>query len=75
QGHASAQVNLGVMYNKGQGVLEDYVKAHMWFNLSASQGNEVAKKNRDIVAGMMTPAHIADAQKMAREWLTTHPGL
>ena len=26
----------------GQGVPQDYVRAHMWFNLSAAQGNQKA---------------------------------
>jgi uncharacterized protein len=68
QGHAKAQSNLGVMYGNGQGVPQDYVQAHMWWNLSAAQGNENAVKNRDIVAKLMTPAQIAEAQKLAREW-------
>ena len=29
QGHADAQTNIGVMYDKGQGVIQDYVRAHM----------------------------------------------
>ena len=33
QGHAKAQNNLGSIYVKGQGVPQDYVLAHMWFNL------------------------------------------
>jgi TPR repeat protein len=28
QGKANAQYNLGVMYDKGQGVTQDYVQAH-----------------------------------------------
>ena len=40
----------------------------MWFNLSAAQGDADATKNRDIVAAKMTPAQIAEAQKLAREW-------
>jgi len=75
QGLARAQHNLALMYGKGQGVLQDNTKAHMWFNLGASQGDESAKKGRDIAAGMMTPTQIADAQKMARDWLAAHPDL
>ena len=68
QGNADAQNNLGAMYSKGRGVLQDYVYAHMWFNIAASSGkSKNASKNRDIVAGVMTPAQIADAQKLARE--------
>ncbi|MFN2150265.1 MAG: SEL1-like repeat protein, partial [Anaerolineales bacterium] len=35
-----AQYNLGLMYSKGRGVPQDYVKAHMWLNLAAAQGFE-----------------------------------
>ena len=66
-----AQFNLGAMYANGQGVPQDYVRAHMWFNLSAAQGNQGAAKNRDIAARRMTPAQIAEAQKLAREWKPT----
>ena len=73
QGEAQAQVNLGVMYYNGHGVPQDYVLAHMWFNLAfspASKGEEreMAGENRDIVASKMTPAQIAEAERLAREW-------
>jgi hypothetical protein len=51
------------MYDKGQGVPQDYVQAHMWFNLSAAQGEQNAVKGRDMAAQSMTPAQIAEAQK------------
>ena len=56
------------MYDNGRGVLQDYVRAHMWYNLAAAQGNKPATKNRDLLAKRMTPAQIAEAQKLAREW-------
>ena len=68
----SAQCNLGVMYYNGEGVPQDYVQAHMWFNLAASKGDENGRKNRDIVAKKMTPTQIAEAQRLAREWLEKH---
>ena len=67
QGNASAQNNLGVMYYQGQGVTQDYVRAHMWFNLSAASDTADAVKNRDIVARKMTSQQIAQAQIMARD--------
>jgi Sel1 repeat len=67
QGNAHAQFNLGAMYANGQGVPQDYVRAHMWFNLSAAQGNQGAAKNRDIAARRMTPAQIAKAQKLTHK--------
>ncbi len=69
QGHATAQLVLGVMYVKGQGVAQDDVQAHMWWSLAANQGNAAAISNRNIVAGKMTPGQIAEAKKLAREWM------
>ena len=33
------------MYNKGQGVAQDYAEALRWFKLAATQGNEIAQFN------------------------------
>ena len=73
QGTARAQHNLGLMYDKGRGVTQDYAQAHMWFNIAASRlppgkDRDKAVNNRDIVAKRMTPAQIAEAEKLAREW-------
>jgi TPR repeat protein len=67
QGHVLAQFYLGLMYRDGEGVPQDYVLAHMWYNLSAAQGNQSAAKERDVVGSLMTPAQIAEAQKLARD--------
>ncbi|MDP7056148.1 MAG: sel1 repeat family protein, partial [Alphaproteobacteria bacterium] len=37
QGNARAQNNLGVMYEKGLGVLQDYKTAVKWYTLAAEQ--------------------------------------
>ena len=75
QGFAEAQTSLGVMYFTGQGVQKDYVLAHMWFNLATSRylASEISKRKRtenfrNIAASSMTPAQIAEAQRLAREW-------
>ncbi len=76
QGIPGAQANLGHMYAEGQGVPQDYVQAHMWYNLAASrftktfeqEPRDMAVKSRDALASVMTPAQIAEAQKLAREW-------
>ena len=67
QGNAGAQGNLGTMYAFGTGVLKDYVYAHMWGNIAASNGNENGGRLRDFVEKNMTPADISTAQKLARE--------
>ncbi len=61
------------MYVKGQGVPQDHVQAHMWFNLAASRSSpgmdrDDAVKIRDNVAKHMTPADVSKAQRLAREW-------
>jgi uncharacterized protein len=71
QGLAEAQTILGAMHVKGQGVAQNYILAHMWFNLAAARGDAGAVANRDHLARMMTPAQIAEAQRLAQEWKPT----
>jgi S1-C subfamily serine protease len=52
----------------GRGVPQDYIMAHMWFNLAAASGNKDAASNRDFVATRMTPTQIGEAQRRAAEW-------
>ena len=70
QGNDRAQYNLGLMYDIGYGVPQDVVRAHMWYDIA---GVDVAINYRDYVAREMTPAQIAEAQKLAREWKGKHP--
>jgi len=67
QEHQNAQLMLGVMYASGEGTTQDYVRAHMWLNLAASNGDKNARERREKLAKEMTPSQIADAQKMARD--------
>jgi TPR repeat protein len=71
-GYAGAQFNLGATYYNGEGVPQDYVEAHKWRNLAASRASaedrETFAEARDAVAKLMTPAQIAEAQKLASEW-------
>jgi hypothetical protein len=72
QGHAKARFSLGIMYNNGRGVPQDKVLAHMWFNLASAAGNDLGTENRDAITRIMSPAEIAEAQKLAREWFAKH---
>jgi len=45
QGDASAQFNLGLMYEDGQGVPQDYKEAVKWTRLAADQGDADAQYN------------------------------
>ena len=66
-GHASAQGNLSEHYALGAGVKKDFVRAHMWGSIAKSIGGKDRGKVRDYVEEIMTPAQIAEAQKLARE--------
>ena len=68
QGEALAQTKIGIMYDDGQGVPRDFVQAHKWYNLAAMNGDKPAAELRDALAKQMTPAQIAEAQQLAREW-------
>ena len=50
----------------------DLVTAHMWFNLAAMQGNIEAREYRAELSKEMSPEEIAEAQRLAREYLATH---
>lgn len=73
QGDHDSQIALAIAYATGLGVLQDFVDAHRWYNLAAQ--NSVYSdirvsviKSRDELALKMTPAQIAEAQKLARQW-------
>ena len=68
-----AQTRLGAMYAGGQGDQKDYITALMWMYLAAAQGDEQALEGSVILANLMTPAQIEEAQRLAREWLAAHP--
>src|SRR6266481_2316508 len=68
QDHPVAKLYLGVMYAEGRGVQQDYVRAYMWFSLSAAQGEQRAVKTLGMAERKMTPAQIAEGQKLARGW-------
>jgi TPR repeat protein len=69
KGQVEAQFDMGLMYSTGHGVEQDYVAAHKWFNLAAAQGNQEARTHRADLARDMSAAEIAQAQKLAREWM------
>ena len=57
-GDAKAQHNLGRMYANGSEsavmLNRDNVKAYAWYSIAATQGQEIAKKNKGIVKKEMT---------------------
>jgi TPR repeat protein len=68
QGDAVAQNNLGVMYDRGHGVLQNYAEAMKWYRLSADQGYAVAQSNLGLLytKGHGVPQNYAEAVKWER---------
>jgi TPR repeat protein len=72
QGEPRAQFLLGSAYAEGAGLPQDYVSARMWFELAAAQGEPNAQKALGWTTQRMSPGQIAEAQKSARAWRSTH---
>ena len=48
KGDEWAQYNLGVMYEQGEGAVQDYAESVRWHKLAAAQGNEWAQFNLGV---------------------------
>ena len=46
-------------------VLKDSVRAHMWYTLAGDNGNEQARRNRDMLERDMTRAEISRSTELA----------
>ena len=73
-GNMFAKINLGVLFERGTpAVPRDVVQSHKWYNLAAAQGHGDAAQLRDDIAEDMTAAQVAEAQRLAQEWLAKYP--
>jgi uncharacterized protein len=72
QGDPFALASLGLLYNFGKGVTRDHTRAYMYYELAVARSKGGDRDSivelRDDVAKEMTPAQIAAAKKMARDW-------
>jgi TPR repeat protein len=71
-GAPDALFELGMLYATGRNIDADLVSAHKWFNLAAARGNAAALSYRVELAQEMSAEQVAEAQKLAREWLQMH---
>jgi TPR repeat protein len=71
QGYAGAQNDLGTLYANGSGVPRDDVRAYMWISLAEAHSTGNSKKYAAINLGFlthrMTPAQIAEAQRLSQQ--------
>lgn len=63
---------LGLIYASGREVAADLITAHKWFNLAAVNGDREAAAHRQELAREMSAGEVAEAQRLAREWLRRH---
>ena len=76
QGYAPAQEEFGDLHSGKYGrdwsdagfAEPDRVRAYMWYSLAASSGHRRARFSKNTLANQMTPAQIAEAERLAAEW-------
>lgn len=71
QGNTVAQSNLATMYYRGDGVPQDFVLAHMWKNIAASNAEDdrqmrYVEQLREL-AKSMTAQQITEAKALAKK--------
>lgn len=68
EGNANAQYNLGLMYDRGQGVPQDHAEAVRWYRLAAEQGSAAAQLNLGVKYGngQGVPQDFAEAVRWYR---------
>jgi len=67
QGYANAQSNLGLIYDNGQGVLQDYKEAARWYRKAAEQGVADAQYNLGLM--YFSGQGVPQDYKKAYAWL------
>jgi hypothetical protein len=66
QGYRDAQLDLARLYEQGKGLPPDAVQAWLWYSLAARQGDASAVTGRDRVSTRMSPAQIAEAERLLK---------
>jgi TPR repeat protein len=72
QGHSGAQYELGLLYDKGQGVPVNVIQAEKWLILATAAAPKAAvddhARMRDAVRTKMTLGELAQARMEALAW-------
>jgi len=67
RGDVASQFRLAQLYEQGLGTPQDFVQAHRWYNIAASQGHAEALAARDTLARRLTADQLAEAQRLATQ--------
>lgn len=68
-GDIECQRVIGSRFQQGIGVPTDLVESYAWYNVCASNGDELSAKSRESLARQLSADQIAAAQKRSRELL------
>jgi TPR repeat protein len=71
-GDATAQSQLGLRYERGDGVAKYEVEALKWHLVAAAQGDPKAKLNASVLELLLLPEEIAEGKRRAQDWLEQH---
>jgi TPR repeat protein len=76
-GNPFGQAMLGLMYDKGHGVPQDFVLAYKWLNLAAARTSwrqrDYFLRLRNAVASKMSGEEISEGQRLALLWAPGRP--
>jgi TPR repeat protein len=75
QGYAPAQCCLGLLYELGEGVPEDFVKAYAWMTLAAEYAPELAREEKESLEQDLTLSQIAEALYFLAIWTEMNESL
>ena len=67
QGDPSAQLAIGNMYYKGQGVTQDYAKAVVWFRKAAAWQYKTPERLDDLTTSLLSK-EMAERSKITAQW-------
>jgi TPR repeat protein len=68
-----AQLRLGMLYSRGEGVKFDLIEAYMWVALAGSSKHPEALNYLNTLSAKMTARQILAAQTRAQKWTQEHP--
>ena len=72
RGEAAEQFLLGLCYEIGKGVPQDFIEAYKWIKLAAAQDHEKFAKHLASLSSTMTREQIQEGERRFREFKTTH---
>ena len=77
QGHQRAQLNLGIMYGRGEGVKRDYIEAYKWLTIVRMDAPErrakwLARGALDELEQYISRRDKKEGNKRAKQWRKKH---